>query len=197
MKQYLSWQEFTTKYPRGERFDTDKYSRYIVRALLITQCNIDPNDIWETEGNNCIDLSFKNTKDTIFLTEIKDRFDFSTAYNDHIFESDKWAGIQNRKTKFPNYTVKLVLFSLYTDGVIKISNDLEKDYLEQIKRICPTTTTLEDHRPKNKTLLRFKPAKHIYFAICLDTDTNQWTPIFSDSPIDLRKLNEPKTSELF
>lgn len=197
MKQYLSWQEFTTKYPRGKRFDADKYSRYIVRCLLSSQCNIKNEDIWETEGLNSIDLTFRNANGTIFLTELKDRYDYSTVYNDHIFELGKWNDIQRRKKNFPDNMIKVALFSLYTDGVIKISNDLEKDYMEQIKRVCPTTTTLENHQPKDKMLIRFKPVKHLYFAICIDSETNQWTPIFSEKPIDLKLLNEPRTSELF
>ena len=193
--QYLTYSDFTQNYfQRQERFDCDKLSRDIIKMFLIT-IGIPESDITLTQGNNCSDINFKRN-DCMFLCEIKERYGYdSKAFNDHIVEKIKVQALVNKKKNYEK--CKLSLFSLYNDGVIKITEDIEKNVLGIRKVTAPKTTMLDDNTMIEKDFVSIKPEKQVYFAIAYDSALNQYKPVFSNQPIDVNKLNITSDGPLF
>ena len=185
--QYLTYSDFTRNYfQRQERYDCDKLSRNIIKMFLIA-IGVSEADITLTEGNNCSDINFKHN-DCMFLSEIKERYSYnSDAFTDHIVEKIKVQSLVNKKKNYEK--CKLSLFSLYNDGVIKITEDIEKNVLGITKTFAPKTTMLDDNTMVEKEFVSIKPEKQVYFAIAFDSNLNQYKPVFSMEPIDVNKLN--------
>ena len=185
--QYLTYSDFTRNYfQRQERYDCDKLSRGIIKMFLIT-IGVPESDITLTEGNNCSDINFKRG-DYMFLSEIKERYGYnSNVFNDHIVEKIKVQALVNKKKNYEK--CKLSLFSLYNDGVIKITEDIEQNVLGIRKVLAPKTTMLDDNTMIEKEFVSIKPEKQVYFVIAYDSTINQYKPVFSNEPIDINKLN--------
>lgn len=184
MKEIYSWSEFTQVFPRETGFDADKLSRDIVGSFIKVGYNNYDMNIQFSEGNNCSDLYWESpVSGTKFIAEIKDRYTYnSTSFDDHIVEDVKVKALNNKLKN--GVASQAVLFSLYNDGVLKITRDIfnKGSFLGQQNSICPKTTTLSDNTPTEKILYRFKPDAQYYFRIHYDTNTNTWTPEFSTNP---------------
>ena len=185
MEEILSWSEFTQAFPRETGFDADKLSRDIVGAFIKVCYNNYDMNIQFSEGNNCSDLYWESpVSGTKFIAEIKDRYTYdSTSFNNHIVEDIKVKALNNKLKN--GVASHAVLFSLYNDGVIKITRDIfnKGSFLGQQNSICPKTTTLGDNTPTKKILYRFKPDSQYYFRIHYYSDTDTWAPEFSTNPI--------------
>jgi len=71
--------------------------------------------------------------------------------------------------------------------------NLEKNCIGTIDRRAPTTTALQDHSIIDKNFVLFKSDAIEYFCICVDEKedgTVLYFPVFSDSRLDVNKLNE-------
>ena len=187
MKKVVTWSEFTELYPRESGFDCDKWSRVIIKSLLQWGFGTTNINVQFTEGNNCSDLSWENpVKGTKLIGEIKDRYTYdSTAFNDHIVEDIKVKSLVNKIKK--GLAAKAAIFSIYNDGVIKVTVDILKQgsFLGQQQSVCPRTTTLGDNTPITKTLYKFRPDSQYYFRFWYDDETNLYTPEFSNKPFEL------------
>ena len=187
MKKVVTWSEFTELYPREYGFDCDKWSRIIIKYLLQWGFGTTNINVQFTEGNNCSDLSWVNpVKGTKLIGEIKDRYTYdSTAFNDHIVEDIKVKSLVNKIKK--GLAVKAAIFSIYNDGVIKVTVDILKQgsFLGQQQSVCPITTTLGDNTPITKTLYKFRPDSQYYFRFQYDDETNQYTIECSNKPFEL------------
>lgn len=130
---------------------------------------------------------------TRFGCEIKDRWNYtSKTFKDHVIETSKLNGlIYKVNTKEID---KVSLFTLYDDGVLKVTADLLNNLIGYQDTLAPTTTALENHDIINKEFVLIKPQTTKYFCIYEETDeTNnvvRWSPLFSDNQINIKSLNE-------
>lgn len=187
MKEIVSWQKFTELYPRESGFDCDKLSRDIIKAFLQWGFGTLDVNVQFTIGNNCSDLYWESPKSgTKFIGEIKDRYTYtSNSFNDHIVEDIK---VQSLAKKIKQGVAQqAAVFSIYSDGVIKITRDIFKQgsFLGQQNSACPRTTTLGDNTIIEKVLYRFKPDAQFYFQFLYDDETNKYTIQFSEKPFVL------------
>ena len=200
MRHYLTWEEFTKKYPRKDQYDCDEYSKLIIKTFVERYCGCTCTYFSTSKENSSTDFKMvNNTTGKTFLCEIKDRWNFnSTDYADHIFESGKLAGLMARKNRGEGQA--LSLFSIYKDGAFKMTANLEKNCLGTVDRRAPTTTALQDHSYKDKNFVLFKSDATKYFCICVDEKedgTVLYFPVFSDSRLDVNKLNEAEKNAQF
>lgn len=184
MKQILTWSEFTELYPREDGFDCDKYSRIIIKYFLQWGFGTYDVNVQFTEGYNCSDLYWEHPRTGAkFIGEIKDRYTYnSNSFNDHIVEDVKVKSLSNKLKQ--GVAGQAALFSIYNDGVIKLTRDLFKQgsFLGQQNSVCPRTTTLGDNTLIDKILYRFKPDVQYYFRFEYNETENQYKTIFSDKP---------------
>lgn len=187
MKRIVTWSEFTELYPREDGFDCDKLSRGVIKSFLQWGFGTYDVNIQFTEGNNCSDLYWESPKSGHkFIGEIKDRYTYtSKSFNDHIVEDIKVKSLADKLKK--GIGQQAAVFSIYSDGVIKITRDIFKQgsFLGQQKSPCPRTTTLGDNTIVDKVLYRFKPDAQFYFRFEYDDETDKYTLLFSDKPFEL------------
>lgn len=200
MKRYIDWNEYTTIFPRETGFACDNYSRVIAQQLVedFFKCTCTRFTI----GRNSADFDmFSNLTGKTYVCEIKDRWNFaSTDYNDHIFEDVKYTSLQAKAAKGEGEHISL--FTIYKDGVIKITNKVDENIIDIRGTWAPKTTALNDHTPVPKNFVHIKPNMMLHFCILYDTDrlsTLDFQPIFSFDPIDVKKLNErlEKLNEIY
>ena len=192
MRHYLTWEEFTTKYPRAEQYDCDEYSKYIIKTYVERYCDCTCTYFSTSKENSSTDFKMVNkTTGKTFLCEIKDRWEYnSTDYTDHIIEIGKLKGLVDRKNRGEGQG--LSLFSIYKDGVCKMTANLEKNCLGCVDKQAPATTALSDHSYTDKNFVLFKSDASVHFCIGVDEisdDTISYFPVFSDSEIDVNRLN--------
>lgn len=182
MKKYITWSEFTETNPRESGFDCDKWSRVVIKSFLQWAYNTLDIDVDFTEGNNCSDLSWISPKSgKKYIGEIKDRYTYdSNSFNDHIVEEIK---VQSLARKIHNNVAEQAgIFSIYNDGVIKVTKDIQGpgSFLGKQQSACPRTTTLGDNTIIQKTLYKFKPDAQYYFRFVYDDEYNRYQIQFSE-----------------
>lgn len=203
MKRYITWQEYLQIHPRDSRFNCDEHSKNIIQELVEKHCNC-VCTYFSTPDIDC-SLDFKMFSKATgkgFLCEIKDRWTYvSTSYSDHIIEKRKLNGLITRLNKGEGKHISL--FTIYTDGVIKVTVDIIKNLIGYQNYIAPETTALENHDMTNKNFVLIKPDAKFYFCMLEDTDSmgnKTYKPYFQQyEPIDVKALNADlnTSNELF
>lgn len=191
MRHYITWEEFTTKYPRKEQYDCDEYSKYIIKTYVERYTGCTCTYFSTSKEDSSLDFKMVNKNGKTFLCEIKDRWDYkSTDFTDHMFEVSKLKGLVARKNNGEGDAMSL--FSIYKDGVIKITANLEKNCMGTTNNKAPQTTALSDHNYVDKDFVLFKSDIKVFFCIGLEEDITGrkiYFPVFSDNKIDIQKLN--------
>lgn len=193
MKRYMTWHEYVTKYPRPKRYDCDTYSKTIAQQYAAKICNCTCTYFSTSVENNSCDFDmYNNLTGRKFVCELKDRWSFkSTDYNDHIFEKKKLNGLL-RKIK-NGEGERIALFSIYDDGVLKVTANVLDQLIGFKQTYAPNTTALEDHTYINKNFVLVKPQALHYIYILDDDeekDKTKFSVLFFDKPQDVKKLNE-------
>lgn len=193
MKQYISWNDYVTKYPRPAGYDCDKYSKVIAEQFVQRYCNCECTyTSTSVEDNSCDFNMFNKESGKKYICEIKDRWTYkSTDYNDHVFEKGKLKDLIKRIKQGEAETISL--FTIYDDGCMKITPDVLKSIMASKQTQAPTTTALLNHETKNKNFILIKPDQTFYFCIFEDTenpDKCNFYVHYDFKPIDIQKLNE-------
>lgn len=193
MKRYITWSEYLKIHPRDTRYNCDEHSKNIIQEFVEKQCNCVCTYFSTPDVDCSLDFRmFSKSTGKCFLCEIKDRWSFiSTAYSDHIIEQKKLKGLVARAQRGEGSGISL--FSIYADGVIKVTANIIKNFIKYQNYVAPSTTTLDNHDPENKTFVLIKPDIIIYFCMLEDTDpmgNKTYTPYFQQwTPIDVNALN--------
>lgn len=189
----MTWHDYVTKYPRPKSYDCDTYSKTIAQQFALKVCHCTCTYFSTSVENNSCDFDmYHNSNGRKFVCELKDRWSFkSTDFNDHIFEKGKLNGLI-RKIK-NGEGERIALFSVYDDGVLKVTANVLDQLIGFKQTYAPKTTALEDHRYVDKNFVLIKPQAQHYIYILDDdeeTDKTKFSVLFTDKPQDIKKLNE-------
>lgn len=197
MRKYLTWESFTTKYPRKDQFDCDEYSKFIIKTYVERYANCACTYFSTSKEDSSLDFKMThNVTGRRFLCEIKDRWQYkSTDYSDHIFEMSKLKGLITRRNNGEGEIISL--FSIYKDGVIKITVNVEKNCVGTTTNKAPQTTALSDHSYVDKDFVLFRPDATVHFCMGIDENADgsvTYFSVFSDKKIDIQKLNDDEAN---
>lgn len=135
----MSWEEFS-KHNQKRGYDSDYISKITIMNMF---ASYGATDFVESKGNCCYDFLCTLPNGKRAAVECKDRAYPSINFDDHMCEKIKLDSLIKRKEN--GEFEKIFLVSIYSDSVIRITEDIDIVPYKLTQKLCPKETKLNDH----------------------------------------------------